>query len=1400
MSAAFLSNDGSLRLPCCSSARRCFRSLILLLQLVSLQPLLAQDPLLPVFHFKRLTQADGLSSDAIGCNVVRDRNGSVWISNSQGLDRFDGHAVKRYRNNLGDPHSLPSDVAFSLAIDSRDRLWVGTYGRGLSIYDPSTDGFVSPDAAADHSTWAQALAILAIREDRTGNLWLGTAGSGVICIEVPDQMPGMNLDSLARGLRLIRYSLGTTGNTAFDVCVWNDGRVFAASDSGIVVIDPSTRSTSRLPPVGRVARLLDSTFVSSISSDGLGNIWVGTRTQGLFLFDPATNAVRNYRHSDADRLSIASNEVHDVLKDPGGNVWVSTSKGVNLFNPTTGRAIPYLSAGAGPQKSWGWRLSADETGTIWIGTPNEGIYYLTKKSLRFPLFSVPDARGSPRAFEGINRDDQGNFWLASRGEVMQVDFQRRAILKRIRVFPEEFFTDYEDNSTYIDTRGYLWVGSKDHGLYRVNLTSAQTRHYAYAARAFVAPCVKSIAPATHDALWIGRTDQPLMRFDCGTGQFTTVPEVSATYAWHVTAACDSTLWIAGEAHGLVHFNPANRTRTLYVNDPDDPHSLSAGLVTRAYEDPDGGIWVGGGPVVNRWEPVSQTFRRYPNPGILPPSHVFPLRMDSKDRLWVGGSKCISVLHPSQGSYEDFDAWEDFCGTPADMDSLPDGTLIMTGLLGVNLFSPDSLTPRREPPPLLITGIAVNDQRVIPLPSDSHASSLTLSHSQNALDIEFVATDISAPHLVKYDYQLVGLDNGWVDAKDRRSVRYPGLPPGEYMFTLRAASHRNEWPEQQVFLMITITPPWWRTWWAYGAYSLLFLALLYSAYRVRLKQVHLRQKVEMEHFQVEHLAEVDRLKSRFFSNISHEFRTPLTLILGPADQALETTEEPPTRQRLHVIRESAARLLQLVNQLLDFSCLESGMMRLQVSRCDVVQFLRRAVMSFESWAERKGINLEFRSDTDATTGFMDADKLEKIVENLLSNAIKFTPEGGTVEVSLEVLPISALCTEREATRSDGAAGESVLRLTVSDTGPGISPEHLPHIFDRFYRADDTHTTEGTGIGLALTKELVDLHHGTITVESSPGRRSVFTVILPIEEAAYTADEVSETAIQAEAQEHIKIAAPSVESRTVPSAPPAEGKPMVLVVEDNADLRAYIREYLKDDFAVHESRDGKQGYTKAREIVPDLVISDVMMREMDGMELCRALKQDVRTSHVPVILLTARADTGSKIEGLEMGADDYVTKPFDPKELLARGRNLIEIRRRLRERFHPALRPREIAVPSMEDVFLKKLIAVVEERMSDEHFSVEELATRLNMSRVQLHRKITALTNHSAGEFIRYMRLHRAMDLLKHNAGTVSEIAYRVGFANPSHFSRRFQEQFGSPPSEIRKNPELGGTPGTPTQSN
>lgn len=550
-----------------------------------------------------------------------------------------------------------------------------------------------------------------------------------------------------------------------------------------------------------------------------------------------------------------------------------------------------------------------------------------------------------------------------------------------------------------------------------------------------------------------------------------------------------------------------------------------------------------------------------------------------------------------------------------------------------------------------------------------------------------------------------------------------------------------------------------------------------------------------------------MKSRFFANISHEFRTPLTLILGPLEKLLSETIDKRLIKQYRVMLRSGRRLLRLINQLLDLSKMESGNMSLKASPEDIVKLIRSTVLFFSSMAERRKIDLKFSASQDSIEVYVDRDKLEKIMSNLLSNAFKFTPEGGKISVTISTDQDENLTPTYPIKWSKDWV-KNFIEIAVADTGKGIPSDRIEKIFDRFYQVEDSSTREheGTGIGLALTKELVELHHGEICVASqisekylfkglkplkgfySDEQGTAFVIRLPLGTAHLKEDEIVEISPISGVDEktEIELEKPEFEE-TAPLKPEIhlrKGAEIILIVEDNQDVRDYIREFLEATYQIIEAKDGLEGFEIAAEKIPDLVVSDVMMPKLDGFEFCRKLKTDERTSHIPVILLTARASGDSKVEGLEIGADDYLTKPFDVRELQVRVKNLIEGRRKLRERFSReiTLQPKDVAITSMDEQFLQRAMAIVEKHIADAEFTTDTLAWEVGLSRMQLNRKLQALTDQPSRGFIRMLRLKRAAQLLQQSAGTVTEIAYDVGFNSLSHFAKAFREQFGQSPSE------------------
>ncbi len=746
-------------------------------------------------------------------------------------------------------------------------------------------------------------------------------------------------------------------------------------------------------------------------------------------------------------------------------------------------------------------------------------------------------------------------------------------------------------------------------------------------------------------------------------------------------------------------------------------------------------------------------------------------------------------------------------------------------------------------PALIRRVTVNGDSMIYGGGYANPDSLmqapTLDFESNTISIEYAAPYYDNEAANQFQFFLDGLDDGWSDWISDTKITYRKLPEGGYRARVRARNVYQRVSGESAFAF-EILPPWYRTWWSYALYGLMVFGALYSIRRYENNRRQHKHRAELQHVETKKLKELDKLKSDFFANISHEFRTPLTLILGPAEQLLEKNSGDDKR-KLSLIRRNAQHLLRLINQLLDVSKLEGGKMQLQTSAGDFIPFLKGLVMSFESLAQQKGIDLLFEVNdapqpcegSEPSQGldetYFDRDKIEKIFTNLLSNAFKFTPEGGSVRVTATLIsdcrlrvscpdedqiyeilhPRCAACINSADASGGQDSPQSVncVEITVADTGVGIPSEQLPYIFDRFYQVDASsrRANGGTGIGLALVNELVEMHNGSIVVNSRDGGGAAFTVCLPLGKKHLKVDEMVDTSLSPTVTEEIGEGAdvPIVvvsedkedalragEVRPLnedTQAPTTDDPPIILIIEDNADVRAYIREQLQTEYAILEAEDGEAGIAWAIEAIPDLVISDVMMPKKDGFEVCRTLKTDARTSHIPVILLTAKALEREKLTGLETGADAYVLKPFRQKELAVRVRTLIEQRRKLRQRFSTVtvIKPSEVEATSMDRAFLARVIEVIEARFDDESFNVEALTSEMAMSASQLNRKLNALIGQPAGQMIRSMRLQRAADLLARKSGNVAEICYAVGFSDQANFTRSFKKQFGCSPSDYQK---------------
>ena len=730
--------------------------------------------------------------------------------------------------------------------------------------------------------------------------------------------------------------------------------------------------------------------------------------------------------------------------------------------------------------------------------------------------------------------------------------------------------------------------------------------------------------------------------------------------------------------------------------------------------------------------------------------------------------------------------------------LPNGNLAFGGVNGLNIFNPKEILATGFTPNVFITNIMVNNSPVVAADNTGilnsgieETKSITLNYLQDILTLEFSSLDFTAPVQNKYRYQLVGVDKDWVESGSRRSATYLHLPSGRYTFKVQGSNSQGIWSDKIAELKITVLPPWWRTWWAYSIYTLLLALAVRAYFRFSVNRARLRAQLNYEQLEAKRIKELDTLKTQLYTNITHEFRTPLTVILGMAQQVLSKPAENFGASMNMIIRNGQS-LLKLVNEMLDLSKLETGKMSLQLVNGDIINFLRYVTESFHSLAEGRQKGLHFLTDLDDLHVAYDPEKLRQIVANLLSNALKFTPEKGNIYITISknVLPHD----EPNVT----------LIIKVKDTGIGIPEDQLQYIFDRFYQLDNSHTrkVEGTGIGLSLTKELVKLMEGEIMVKSlqaGANKGSEFTVILPLIKVAVT----KETGAHPAMENWFQPPAAVIESNTVkPDEKESGQKPLILLVEDNADVVAYTASCLTD-YQLAVGKDGREGFEIATDIIPDLIITDVMMPFVDGFELCGRLRNDERSSHIPIIMLTAKADMESKLEGLQQGADAYLEKPFHREELLLRIKKLLELRKNLQRYYlkKPGLKndaatnaiTSKIAATEnkVEEAFLKKVREAIEKNLTDAGFTVEQLGKLVFISHSQLHRKLEALTGCSPNKFIRIIRINKAKVLLKNPANSIGSIALDCGYNDPGYFARVFKQECGVTPQEwrISKTPAL-----------
>mgnify|MGYP003939795167 CR=1 FL=1 len=1344
-------------------------------------------------NFKHYTITEGLSQNTVLC-LMQDREGFIWVGTEDGLNRFDGYEFINYRHENDHPKSISSNHINALMEDTDGKIWVGT-SAGLNIFDRNTETF---DLLSTRSDTRKTDYISSIFKDSKNNIWIGT-------------FEGLKrYDRTSQSFELYQFYQDKDSlefNKIYHVGEGADNMLWVCGLRDLKRFDPGSKKYLPLPVVLEKDPTLKRSIARYIASDSLGNTWIASTNEGLFVYNTDKNKLTNYR-KEANTNSLPSNIVRIVSFVNDNEVFVGTRDGLSIFNRRNGKFRNYNNDKYDPRSlshNSVRSIIKDKSGNIWIGTFTGGLN-LVNLYERFSFIGEYMGNNpglSYRVIGALASEKNGGFWAGTEGGGLNFVTQDISSFtsfdlpgSNLSIFNNTIKALYPDGDS-------LWIGTYS-GLLLMNKQTRTIRDYPINSTRGVQAIIRNTK-----GLWLGTNSQGLICIDrhgkqkIFRNQTGNPKSISGNNITAIVKDESDNLWI-GTERGLNYFDGKAFTQFLYQ--PHEEYSLNSNNILSVCIDRKGRIWVGTkGGGLNLLDRKTKKFYALTEEQGLGNNVIHAIEEDDEGILWVSTNKGISRISiKEQGTvplrtgdfsisnytYEDGLHSSQFSSNASFKDA--HGTLYFGGINGIIYFNPSRIKEDKNDPDIVFTDFLIRNRPA----NFSHENSplqqtinetkkIVLSYDQAFITIKFAALNFLNPGKTQYAYRLENFsnDDDWHYVGNQRTATFTNLDAGEYILRVKATNNDGIWSDKIKEVKIIVLPPWWKTWWAYLLYIAFISGLLYLFYSYSLRNAKLKNELFYEHLSREKEQELAEQKLNFFTNISHEIKTPLTLILTPLEKLINLNEgNNKILNQLMLIKRNGDRLLRLVYQLLDFRKFEAGNMALQVSSENIVEFCKEIVLIFKPYARDKGIKIDIQAQQSEINAWIDTDKIEKVLYNLISNALKFTAEGGHI-----VLRIDSVQKDLK----------EWITIKIIDDGIGIPEDRIDKIFEQYAHYNEYNTNGyGSGIGLTFSKALVELHHGQLYAESTqPAVDSkgytCFTIELPAgkehfqegdiihelqdddtnEEGVVTPEYIHSTALHAQRKQLILEDA-------------AGEKNIMLIVEDNLDVQQFIADHFEEFFDIKTANNGKEGLRIALDVSPDIIISDVMMPEMSGIELCQHIKTDSRTSHIPLILLTARTPLLYKIEGIETGADDYITKPFNLRLLEARVWNLLEARKRLRDRYKEniTLEPKNIAITSPDVKFLERVMSYIEKNLDEPGLNVEEIGKEIGMSRVTLYRKIKALTNQTVIEFIRSIRLKRAAQLLEQNQFNINEIAYIVGFTDVDYFRKCFKERFGKTPKE------------------
>lgn len=1345
-------------------------------------------------NFTSLTTKDGLSSNNVNA-ILRDRYGFMWFATDDGLDRFDGASFKVYRNKPADSNSLQVNEILSLHEDKDGNLWVGTSSGSLSLYDRKKDHFINLPTNYLGENAIRHNVIPSICSDSQGTLWIGHyAGISL-------------LDKKTRRISDFTTSNGgrftKTCNTLFED---SKHRMWIGTSEGLYLYLREKNAIQQFTYSATDPKSLSHNLVLTITEDKDGTIWVGTY-DGLNMLAQNGNEFIRVKRTVENPQTLNSNIIYSLVTDDSNNLWIGTSKGLNILDLKTKRITGYHSDPRNTNSLSGNSIRCiylTKEGICWIGTFLSGISKYDKNLTLFHLvqsnpfdkngLNAPIVTSFAETKEGkvfVGTDDGGLSLFDPKTKLFeQIDIKsKRPLGKRLSIMT---LTMSSNNQLLIGTFGDgYFVYDPSSGKHE-QLLQGPTQADLNSNQIYCIEEDKSgnrwIGTNGHGIVVLTKENKVLFKLTPNPNLPNELKLPINGYIRDIMEARNGEMWIATHGGGIAVYNPQSQKFTIYTT---FNGKLPNDKVLTLLEDRKGNIWAGTfGGGLGLFNRKTSQFISYSEKDGLNNNNVYKILEDNNGLLWISTNKGLSSFDTDSKKINNYNYHNGIQHNTFIRGSglrLRGGDLFFGGHEGFNYFHPSSLKRNEIIPPVIITDLKISNTSVVPSENGpiqeniNTASVINLKYKQN-FALSFVGLNYTAPEQNQYEYKLEGFDKNWINIGNASTVSYTNISPGNYVFRVRASNNNGVWNTQGTSIKINVHPPFWRTIYAYILYTLLIVGALAYFRNQGIEKIRNKYILEQEIFhakqvrkEAERIHELDQLKLKFLTNLSHEFRTPISLILGPVDNLLAQEKNSAFQAQLNIIKRNGKRLLNLVNQLLDFRKMEEQELKLQPKEGELIFFLKEVFDSFLDLSERKRINFYFSTNVDKFYTVFDHDKTERILFNLLSNAFKFTLEGGTIRFEIE--------------KHEGydINSSTMIAMKVHDTGIGIPYDKQEIIFERFFQNTTAASilNQGSGIGLSITKEFVRMHGGTIAVESEPEKGSTFTILIPYTELTAPSNSIENQGSSLSFEPLQEIIEPE-EAEAVEEAVAKDGsaKHSILLVEDNDDFRFYLRENLRLEYKVIEAANGLEGWQKALAVHPSLIVSDISMPHMDGIELCNKIKADKRTSHIPVILLTALTDEKNQIKGLKTGASDYITKPFNFEVLNAKIKNLLALNDSLRNTYTKRIEVHtpKIEVESPSDKLIQRVVLYIEDNLTDTQLSVETLSRHIGMSRSTLYSKLLELTGQTPVEFIRSVKLDKAAQLLEKSDLTIAEVAYSAGFSTPNYFAKSFKAKFNMLPSE------------------